>query len=523
MPSMTLREKIGQMIMTGFSDSKITPELLELIREYKISNIILFNRNIVNVEQTRNLCVALDKTIREHTNTPPFISIDQEGGVVRRLPDDINNIPSAMLIGATGDEKNAFSAGKITGEELKALGINIDLAPVLDVNSNPGNPVIGVRSYSSNPDLVARFGIQMMKGLQASKVMPVVKHFPGHGDTEVDSHLGLPVIEKDMDQLFQCELIPFIQAIENGVPCIMSSHILFSKLDSNNRPATMSKAILTDLLRHKLGFKGIIMTDCMEMGAIKDNYGTAYGTVDAIKAGAQLICISHTPQLVKEAIHAIEKAVQEGEIAMDIIDAAVENILKHKKLYECNYDDNNLESFYSTTYQKQIKDIVESGITKLTHDELPDLGENTVFLGSYAYQSTLASSEVNKQLHFAEYMAKKFHATSIGVSVNPNQEEIEKVLNQTNPSSLLVYGLYNGHMNPGQIKLINALNTRGNQVIAIALRNPTDLFLLNKGIHKIAAYEYDEMVFQALVKVLRKELVPVGKLPVDQSMEVFLC
>ena len=516
MLSMTLREKIGQMIMTGFPACKITAELLELISEYKISNIILFSHNLENEQQIYELCKTLDETIREHINTPSFLSIDQEGGVVRRLPKEMNNIPGAMLIGATGDKENAYRAGKITGEELKALGINVDLAPVLDVNSNPDNPVIGVRSYSSNPDMVAGFGISMMKGLQSAGVMPVVKHFPGHGDTAVDSHLGLPVIDKDIDQLLGCELIPFRKAIEEGVPCVMSSHILFPKLDSQNRPATMSKSILTDLLRNRLGFQGIIMTDCMEMGAIKDNYGTAYGAVEAIKAGAQIVCISHTPELVKEAIHQIEQAVENGEIAVDWIDAAVENILKYKNKYKNNYQNSNPEPLYSENYKSQIKEMVEAGITKVSGEELPEVGDKTIFISSYAYQSTLASSAVNKQLHFADYMAKEFHGTSIDVPVNPRKEDINKVLERTDSSSLIVYGLYNGHMNPGQIKLVNALCARGNPVIAITLRNPTDLSMLNQGIHKIAAYEYNETVFKALIKVLRKEIKPAGKLPVEQ-------
>jgi beta-N-acetylhexosaminidase len=515
MHPMTLREKIGQMIMTGFPERKITTELLALIKEYKISNIILFSYNLENSQQIHTLCKTLDETIREHTNTPSFIAVDQEGGVVSRLPNEMINIPGAMLIGAAGDKKNSYLAGKITGEELKALGINVDLAPVLDVNSNPENPVIGVRSYSSDPDMVAGFGVGMMKGLKSGGVMPVVKHFPGHGDTAVDSHLGLPVIDKDLNQLLECELIPFRKAIAEGVPCVMSSHILFPKLDSQDRPATMSKSILTDLLRNQLGFQGIIMTDCMEMGAIKDTYGTAYGVVEAIKAGAQMICISHTPKLVKEAVHQIEQAVENGEISIDRIDAAVENILKYKNSYQNNFQNNNPEIFYSETYKKQVKEMVEAGITKVSEEELPEVGKKTIFIGSYAYRSTLATSAVNKELHFANYMAKEFHGTSIDVPVNPGEEDIDKVLEETDPDSLIVYGLYNGHMNQGQIKLVNALHAKGNPVIAITLRNPTDLSMLHNGIHKISAYEYNETVFEALTKVLKKEIKPAGKLPVE--------
>ena len=514
MDKMTLKEKIGQMIMTGFPSSVVTPEILELITEYKISNIILFSYNLENVNQIQELCKELNSIIQENTGYPAFIAIDQEGGVVSRLPKDMNNIPGAMLIGATDKEEYAYRAGVITGEELSALGINMDLAPVLDVNNNPNNPVIGVRSYSNDPDKVARFGVNMMKGLHSAGVMSTVKHFPGHGDTAVDSHLGIPVIEKDFDQLMECELIPFVQAIQEGAPCVMSSHILFPKLEKENKPATMSKAILTDILRHKLMFKGIIMTDCMEMGAIKDYYGTAKGAVEALKAGAQIITVSHTPELVKETIHLIEEGVRNGEIPLELIDAAVENIIRYKETYKNRFTENKLEPTYSEKYKKEISKIAEEGIVKVSNQELPSIKEDILFISPYAYQSTLASSAVNKNLHFAKYMSTKFGGKSVEIPVNPDQQVIAEVLKQVDKNSLVVCGLYNGHMNYGQIEMVNRIKESGNSVIAITLRNPTDLALLHEDVHKLAGFEYNETVFEAIVKILKKDISPKGKLPV---------
>ncbi|MDF2514700.1 MAG: glycoside hydrolase family 3 [Herbinix sp.] len=310
MKGMKLREKIGQMIMTGYPAADLTPDIIKLIEEYKVANIIFFSYNLISEEQIRRNCRELHQRIEQSTGHPAFIAVDQEGGVVTRLPEQICMIPGAMLIGATGNKEYAYQAGRITGAELKALGINMNLAPVLDVNSNPDNPVIGVRSYSSDPHIVKVFGISMMKGLLSSGVMATVKHFPGHGDTAVDSHLGLPVVDKEEKELMQRELIPFQRAIWEGAPCIMTSHILFPKLETQRKPATMSKAILTGLLREKLGFEGLIITDCLEMSAIKTFYGTARGSVEAVKAGAQLLCISHTPALVMEAIEEIESAVE---------------------------------------------------------------------------------------------------------------------------------------------------------------------------------------------------------------------
>jgi beta-N-acetylhexosaminidase len=511
----TLREKIGQMIVTGFPTAEITPELKELIETYKVANIILFSYNLNTVEQVRRNCMELHQRIEQSTGYPAFIAIDQEGGVVTRLPkEEACNVPGAMLIGATGHKEYAYQAGVITGTELKALGINMDLAPVLDVNSNPDNPVIGVRSYSSEVHTVEAFGINMMKGLLDAGVTATVKHFPGHGDTAVDSHLGLPVVDKALEELMKNELIPFQTAIRESVPCVMTSHILFPQLEQEKLPATMSKAILTGILREKMGFSGIIITDCLEMGAIQNFYGTAEGAVAAVKAGAQLLCISHTPKLVIEAVQKIEEAVQAGEIPMELIDGAVENILKFKKEYRINFTETDLKQIGSNEHKKAVEEMALAGITKVSEGELPDITNDTIFLGSFAYRSTLANSAADQGLHFAEYMARKLDCSYLDVPINPEQEEINGILKQVKKYPQVVYGLYNGHLNRGQVKLANEICRAGHTVLSVTLRNPYDLALLDREIHKIAAYEYNTVVFDALEKILSKKAEATGTLPV---------
>jgi beta-N-acetylhexosaminidase len=509
-----LRDKIGQMIMTGFPTADITPELIELIEEYKVANIILFSYNLCNAEQVQHTCMDLHLRIEQSTGHPAFIAVDQEGGVVTRLPGEACNVPGAMLIAATGKPEYAYQAGRITGEQLRELGINVNLAPVLDVNSNPDNPVIGVRSYSSDPYQVERYGINMMKGLLDEGVMPAVKHFPGHGNTATDSHMGLPVVEKDLSELMDDELIPFLSAIKQGAPCVMTSHILFPKLEKDKKPATMSRAILTGLLREQFGFQGIIITDCLEMGAIQSFYGTAEGAVEAVKAGAELLCISHTPELVKEAIQKIEEAVAAGEIPVEYIDRAVSNILKWKEKYRIEPELKDISVIGSKEQKEAVLKMALEGITKASPMELPEVTKDTVVIGSYAYRSTLASSSVDKELHFGKYMAGKLGCRYLEVPVNPGEEEIGAAMSQLKDAPSVIYGLYNGHLNTGQIALANKISREGKEVLAVTLRNPYDFSLLDNKIHKLAAFEYNTVVFDALEEVIRKQYKAAGKLPV---------
>ena len=318
---MTLKEKIGQLVMCGFEDPFYDEHIKVLVEEYKVGNVIYFARNVENINQLATLNKKVYEEIIKNTGIIPFVGIDQEGGMVTRIMEGATFAPGAMTISSTNNPNNAYEIGKIMGSELAHLGINFNLAPSLDTNNNPQNPVIGVRSYSDDPNKVALFGCNYIKGLQEEGIIATAKHFPGHGDTNVDSHLGLPRISHDRDHIDKIELVPFKKAIKNGVKAIMTAHIIFDCFD--DVPCTLSKNVLTDLLRDELGFDGIIISDCMQMKAIDTLYTTTKGVVTAIKNGLDIACISHSLEKQVNALKAVEEAVLNGEISEEVINKKV--------------------------------------------------------------------------------------------------------------------------------------------------------------------------------------------------------
>jgi beta-N-acetylhexosaminidase len=236
---------------------------------------------------------------------PLFIATDQEGGNVARLRSPFTTIPSGKIIGDTGDPFLAHEAARVTGAELRHIGINTNFAPIADVNSNPANPVIGHRSFSHDARIAAMMVAEQVRGYLAGGVFSCAKHFPGHGDTSVDSHHDLPTLPFSLTEMEARELIPFRAAIQAGVPMVMTAHILFPALEPDGLPATMSHAILTGLLRERLGFNGLIVTDCLEMKAVSQGWGTARGAVLAAKAGADMLLVCHTEARQRETYQAL--------------------------------------------------------------------------------------------------------------------------------------------------------------------------------------------------------------------------
>ena len=293
---MTLEEQIGQLLVVGFHGTRIPHTLRELIEHYHIGNIILFSRNIQNTHQLLELTCSLQEIAKAAGHSAPLlIMLDQENGMVRRLGLGATIFPGNMALGAIGSEQVAYDIAKATGHELRALGINMNLAPVVDVNNNPANPVIGVRSFGEDPQQVAHLAVATIKGYQAAGIISNLKHFPGHGDTSVDLHVALPTIAHTIEHLEQVELVPFKSCIQAGTDSVMIAHIYFPALMPDKiLPATVSPAVIQGLLRQQLGFDGVIVSDCMEMNAIVSTIGTAQGTVMALQAGIDLVLVSHT-------------------------------------------------------------------------------------------------------------------------------------------------------------------------------------------------------------------------------------
>ncbi len=320
----------GQRLMTGFSGTTPPKELIQTVKKYKIGNYILFAENIASARQLRQLCAALRDMAISETGMEPLISTDQEGGRVQRLPKDIINTPSAREIAAANSIENAYSIARHIAETLRELGLNYDLAPVMDIDGNNGSTVIGDRSFGTDAETVSRFGTAMIRGMRDGGVLTCAKHFPGHGGTGVDTHLSLPIIDTGMDELAATALVPFERAIEAGVGSIMTTHIVFSRLDKSY-PATLSRAVIDELLRKGLSYSGMIITDCLQMGAIASHYGVSEAALLSMKAGVDMFTISHDCAAAGRAALLISQALERGETSMAEHETALNRIAEAKR------------------------------------------------------------------------------------------------------------------------------------------------------------------------------------------------
>jgi beta-N-acetylhexosaminidase len=348
--SMSLEEKIGQLLIVGFEGTEINQEIISFIEKLKVGGFILFSRNIEDENKTLKLLNNI-KEANSDNDIPLFLSIDEEGGRVSRLPKAFKRLPESIKLGNKNDKEISYNYGKILGERVKALGFNVDFAPVLDINSNPKNPVIGNRAFGSTVDIVVSNGIQVMSGIRDTNIIPAVKHFPGHGDTGIDSHVNLPIVKKSMEELEKMELIPFIKAIEEDVDMIMVAHILYPAMDEEY-PSTMSQKIIQNLLRDQLGYNGVIVSDDMTMGAIVENYSLEEASLRFIKSGGDIALICHGNDNPKKVIEHIKESVNTGNLSEIDIDKKVYRILKLKEKYDLEdkiIESNNLEELNTKT------------------------------------------------------------------------------------------------------------------------------------------------------------------------------
>lgn len=331
---MTLEEKIGQLFIISYRNKEYTTELDNILKQVKPSGFILFSENITTYENTTNYI----KQVKSTSSIPMFISIDQEGGTVQRiknLPDaNVLAIPSMYKLGQTKNAELSTNVGGVLASEISEFGINLDFAPVLDIFSNPNNKVIGQRAFGSNASLVTEMALPFARGMESKGVIACFKHFPGHGDTNEDSHVELPIVYKTKEQLYQREFLPFKAAIQDNASMIMVAHIALPTITGNYTPSTLSKDIVGGILRDELNYNGVVITDSVEMKAITDNYTLKQICNLSINSGVDIILMPEDPLL---AVANIKELVSEGSITEERIDESVKKILllKHNKgLYE---------------------------------------------------------------------------------------------------------------------------------------------------------------------------------------------
>lgn len=549
--SMTLEEKVGQMMWTHvygahaddssmaaknqdvFGDDVETPA--QAVKKFHLGGVLYFNwsGNIdqpADLEQVATLSNGLQAAAEDDQGIPLAITVDQEGGRVARLTGTNTELPGNMALGATGNTELARQQGEVLGRELAALGINVDFAPDMDVNTNPKNPVIGVRSHGSDPQMVADMGVAQIAGIQSAGTAAVAKHFPGHGDTEVDSHLGLPEVSYDRETLDQ-HLEPFRAAIDADVDMIMTAHIIVDAIDPTT-PGTLSKKVLTGLLREDLGYDGLITTDALDMegaqlavmtpeqqeeyaelieagdeAALKEFLAPlrAELAVRAIDAGSDILLNTYDAIAVRDGVL---DAVKDGRLSEERINASVTRILEWKAKRAITtdpVDTSALEGSIGTAEHRQIADqIADESITVLRNEsEALPLAEDSKVL--------VTGSEDANPSHLADVLGEG--ATLSAADSEPGSDDIDAAVKAAKGKDHVVV-VVTGNAVDGEADLVKALTKTGVPVTVVSAGLPYDLATYTKAQAWVAAYGNQKVNLEAAARVLRGQK-PTGKLPID--------
>jgi len=533
---MSLREKIGQLFVVEVygrsahekhsKNEKLygvsTPA--EVIAKYLPGGVIYFdtargNDNVHDPRQIARLSNGLQRaSLHTGARVPLLISTDQEGGsVVRRLKDPVTQLPGNMALSAGRSRNDTFRSAEIIGSELAAMGINQNYAPVADVNINPANPIIGVRSFGSDPSLCAALVGQTVRGYHSAQVASAAKHFPGHGDTDTDSHTGLPVIDHTRKEIDRIDLPPFRTAIERGVDTIMTAHIVVPSLEPSKVPATMSHRIVTGLLREKLGFRGLIVTDALDMGGATKDFPPDVAPVRALQAGCdQLVLAPHSDT----AHAAVRAAVRSGKISESRIDASVQRILEHKLrrgLFKHHYvsESHVGQTVGSREHAADAARITDRTITLLRNKDslLPLSGRaRSVLVTGWGGEQVTALAHTIGQREGQRTTAMKTGAA-------PDADEIRRATRAARDHDVTIVLTNSAEAaddhGAAQGRLVNSLLKTGTSVIAVAVQTPYDVNRFPSAPASLATYSYGAPTYASLARILYGDLSPAGKLPVS--------
>jgi beta-N-acetylhexosaminidase len=507
---MSIEQKVGQVMMVGFDGTTLTPELAQEIQDLHLGGIVFFERNVDSPRAVAEMTNAMQRVARDNQLPGLFISIDQEGGIVTRLREakGFTEFPSAMAIGATGDANNARRVAQQIGNELKAVGINMDLAPDLDVNNNPTNPVISTRSFGSDPARVAEFGVAYLEGLESAGIAAIGKHFPGHGDTGTDSHISLPTVPHNRARLEAVEFVPFKAAIQANITGIMSAHVTFPTIDPTpSLAATLSKPVLTDLLRNEMKFDGLILTDSLEMGALATSgYLPPIAAATALKSGADIVLVNHGTELHRQMHATIVDWVKRGLIPQSRLDDAVRRMLLAKARF-------NL----LTPPQVDANAASQRTGTDTTLAFSRDIAAHAVTL--VRDQAKLLPLKSDAKLLVVETAANiglgnRLGATTMQINTQPKQTEIDSVLKIAEGRTVIVVTT-DVAKNPTQANLVNTLVKEKIAIIVVAVRSPYDILSFPNAPTYLASYGFNPPLIEAVTSILVGKNLAQGKLPVE--------
>ena len=544
--TMTTAEKIGQLVLAGLPGPTLDADTAALFRERHLGGVILFARNIVDAAQTRTLTNAIQAaTALCAAGWPALIGADQEGGRVLRtaaLPEAIR-WPAAMALGATDDPALAERVSATLGAELRALGINVAFAPDADVNANPLNPVIGTRSFGESPARVADFVVATLRGLASTRIAGTAKHFPGHGNTALDSHLALPTIPHDLAYLRRVDLVPFAAAIAAGVPLIMTAHIRFPALEPDGVPATLSRRILTGLLREEMGYEGVTVSDAMTMQAIRDHYGIVAGCVQSIIAGADLVIPLDGQE--GAVLDALLVAVADGRLPGAQVDASVRRILRLRRSLAASpeqpehastpsafdvpaHHDNGAALARDVARRSVTVLAAPPGTLLLTTEQGGQGGQagSAPAIAVAVVECLLGSASEAEQVPDAALplltaMRARFPQArgAMLAAESPTDTQRAVAYALAADADMLVIGTSDLARFPRQVEAVAALMQSARRVVVIAQRGPYDLGVLPPLPHValIATYGDSPDALAAAVALIAGDTAPIGRLPVTVS------
>lgn len=507
--NMSLDEKIGQLLIFGFSGINAKTEAAKLIEKYKLGGVLLFSRNVENKTQLVELNKAMQEASLKYSGVPLFISVDQEGGRVLRLKNIATVLPGNMNLGASNSSILSFLAGKLTAIDLEALGININFAPVLDVNTNKDSKVIGVRSFGDDPNKVAELGVAYIKGLQSRRVSATAKHFPGHGSVSGDSHFSTPIISSTLETLNNSDLVPFKAAIEEGLDAIMTAHVSVPNIDPTNNPATSSKIIITDILRNKLGFTGLVITDDMEMNGIIGKTDIGKASVEAFLAGCDLVTVAWSNSAKEKVFNSLKHAVENNIISEARLAQSLNRIIKTKlkrKLYQYpDPDINKIKQIVGNKFHNQIASLIaKKSITMLKNDSVLPIEADKKYLviSNFDY----FASEINANSNNIKFLK---------IKLNSSKSDKEAIYSKILEYKDSVDGFIISVMNSNQAEIANNIKEYSKKPLIVA---SLDTPYLIKNIHNadayICAYSFRSKAVAELSNIILGKTKAIGVLPV---------
>lgn len=502
-------EKLGYRLMAAFEGTRPSPWAIRWLQERPLAGFTLFRHfNVASAAQVRELTAHLQRVAAAAGRQPLLIAADQEGGQLIALGADTTQFPGNMALGAAGDPQLARQVGYATGREMAAMGVNINYAPVCDLNTNPGNPSLGIRAFSDEAPLTAEMATAFVTGLQAAGVAATLKHFPGKGEAQVDSHYTLPLIDRSREQLATREWPPFQAAIDAGARLVMSGHFATPALNGrDDLPATLSRAVMHDLVREEMGFQGVLITDALDMGAISQGAGQLIDIVAALRAGVDLMLMKADPE-AQERIYAGLQLAYSRRLLRDDHLLAADRRIQALKQWVSRLEQPPLSLVGGAEHQPLARKVANQSIT-LVRDEaalLPLRLEGT--------DRVAAMMPRPKELAPA---LRPFHAHMDEFVFNhsPGANEIAALREKAAGYDLLIIGTISASMNEQQVTLVRALLAVGVPAVTVSLRTPYDSLAYPEAKTHVCTYGILPVSLNALAAALFGEIPFLGRLPVQ--------